>query len=563
MIILIWICLKHIVYNVIWYIVIYYLIYSIIRSSKLAIIFGILLIYLSSMLNYLVYLFRGNPILPSDLLAWQTGVSVASGYELSFTKEFLMSTLLMYFVIVIGLKLEKPDKQPSVISRLVVLGSFLLFTFAVYHEFFDTDLIKSKIRVIDYFAPKYTYSSYGTAFGFVANVQAMETEAPEGYSVDKVQQVLAEAESEELVSDTEVKPNIIVIMNEAFSDLSLIGDYRTNQDYLPFIRSLEEHTTKGTLYVSVFGGATSDTEYEFLTGNSMAVMPQNCVPYQQFVTDPRDSLATTLKSQGYYNIAIHPYEPSGYKRYIVYPLLGFDEFLSMEDFKEPELIRSFISDRSSYGKIIEEYETKGDEGPLFIFNVTMQNHGGYNSSQLFSDEDTVRLTDYPSYKTVEQYLSLLRQSDQAFHMLIDYFQKQEEPTIILLYGDHQPIVYSNFYNEMTNEEDINRLKYRVPFVLWANYDISEDDVDNMSANYLSSYLLKTAGLRGTAYNNYLMELYEEVPVINALYYMDKDSNLHGHSDTTQYYDKVNLYKYVGFNNALDKKNSLKEYYYLH
>lgn len=550
-------------YNLIWYIIIYYLIFALIRDARLTILIGNVLIYLAAMVNYLVYLFRGNPILPSDLLAWQTGMSVADNYSVSFTKGFLIASLIMSILFLLAYKLERPDGKPSVISRIVAFGSFIVFACVIFHWFFDTDLVKTKIRVIDFFAPKYTYTDYGTAFGFVANIQAMDTEAPEGYSTGIVGQALAAAREQNTdISSQEDKPNIIVIMNEAFSDLSLIGDYATNKDYLPNIRALSENTVKGKLFVSVYGGATSDTEYEFLTGNSMAVMPPNCVPYQQFVTRPTDSLARTLKAQGYYNIAIHPYKATGYKRDLVYPLLGFDEFLSMADFQQPERIRTYISDREDYRKIIELYETKGEQSPLFVFNVTMQNHGGYSTAQIFDEEDTVRLTDNPEDKSTEQYLSLLRESDKAFRELIDFFKQQSEHTVILLFGDHQPIAYSGIHNALANQKDAMLKKYQVPFVLWANYDIPGEEVEQISVNYLSSYLLKIAGLKGTTYNNYLMTLYEEVPVVTALFYIDKDGQSYGYSETTPYSDKITEYKYVGYNNALDKKNKLNQYYYL-
>ena len=554
-------------YNLIWYIVIYYLVFALVRNCKITVILCNSAIYLASMLNYFVYLFRGNPILPSDLLAWQTGMSVASNYDISFTQNFLISTLIMFIIFVMAFKLETVKRKPTVLNRFIIIGSYALFYFLVYNAFFQTDLIKTKIRVLDFFAPKYTYCSYGTAFGFVANVQAMSTKAPEGYSATKVEDLLKEYGNTEPENSASDKPNIIVIMNEAFSDLSLLGDFSTNMEYLPFINSMQENTIKGSLYVSVFGGATSDTEYEFLTGNSMAVMPQNSVPYQQFVTEPTDSLAATLKKQGYYNIAIHPYEPSGYKRDLVYPLLGFDEFLSIKDFNHPKLIRSFISDEDSYKKIIEQYEDKGNDNPLFIFNVTMQNHGGYSSAQLFPDSETVKLKDLPGYKSAEQYLSLLKKSDEAYKELIDYFSKQEEHTIILLYGDHQPIAYSGIHDSLTAKEGLSqtealRRKYIVPFILWANYDIPKDDVEEISANYLSSYLLKTAGLKGTAYNQFLMDMYNEIPAINALFYIDKSHNLHRFSEENEYNQLIENYKYIGYNNALDKKNKHGKYFLL-
>ncbi len=554
-------------YNVVWYYLLYFLIYSVIRSSRLAIMVGNLLVYLAATLNYFILLFRGNPIIPSDLLAWRTGVSVASGYELYFSKDFILATVIVYSLFVIGQRLEGAEKGPSILNRSVVLVVFSLITALPLHSFFATDLIKSKIQVIDFFAPKYTYAAFGTAFGFVANLEAMQTKEPKGYSVDKVEEIMQKipaSDEETLYPITDkygLKPNIIVIMNEAFSDLSMLGDFQTNKEYLPYIRSLNDNTTKGAMYVSVFGGATSDTEYEFLTGNSMAVMPANSVPYQQFVTEPSASLAATLKERGYYNIAIHPYEPSGYKRDLVYPLLGFDEFLSEEDFTNPSYIRSFISDHSSFQKVIEQYEEKKDEGPLFIFNVTMQNHGGYSAEQIFKEEDTVRLTEYDSYPVVEQYLSLVRATDEAYGELIEYFKQQEEPTIILMFGDHQPVAYSELYNSVINPDEEKELKYKVPFIMWANYDIQEDDVDKISANYLSTYLLKTAGIPGTDYNNYLWKLHEEIPVINGLYYMDKSGVIHGLSDKTSDSELISDYKIVGYNNALDKKDQLKKYFY--
>ena len=554
-------------FNIVWYSIIIFLFYAILRRTQLAILLSNLLIYLIGVVNYLVYLFRGNPIIPSDILAWQTGMSVASNYQVRFTTGFIAATTIMYAILVFGSKLGEEPVRITISNR--IMGVMIYFSFAsmIFFMFFHTNIIETKIRVIDFFAPKYTYRTYGTAFGYVANAEAMEVEDPKGYSIEAVSELLSGArESSVLTGVTETKPNIIAIMNEAFSDLRMIGDYKINMEYLPNIEALDKNTTKGTLYVSVFGGATSDTEYEFLTGNSMAVMPQNSVPYQQFVTESTDSLPATLKEQGYYNIAIHPFAPSGYKRDLVYPLLGFDEFYSKEDFRNPHYIRSYISDRDSYKMIIEQYEAKKDQ-PLFIFNVTMQNHGGYSGERIFAEEETVRFTELAGYKDVEQYLSLLRESDKAFQSLVDYFTDVEEPTIILLFGDHQPVVYSGFHDRLerklgTSMSSHDQSRYRVPFLLWANYDINEDDVDNISANYLSSYLLKTAGLRGTAYNEYLLKLQKELPVINDHFYITKEGSCFSLSEETAYSELLRQYQYVGFNNALDKRDKLWEYYHL-
>lgn len=550
-------------FNLVWYALIYLFVYTILRNSRITIIICNILIYIVSLVNYLVYTFRGNPILPSDILAWKTGMSVASNYNVSFTQGFLIATLIMLILFMLASKLADSDSKLSMINRAAGFAIYLILSISVFIIFFRTDFISTKIWVLDFFAPKYTYCSYGTVFGFVANVEALDTKEPDGYSAIKVEKAFSDIEESKAAS--KVKPNIIVIMNEAFSDLSMIGNYETNMDYLPYIRSLQENTIKGKLFTSVFGGATSDTEYEFLTGNSMAVMPQNCVPYQQFVTTPTNSLATTLKAQGYYNIAMHPYEKSGYKRDIVYPLLGFDQFLTQEDFKNPERIRSYISDKEDYKKIIEQYEEKGKDSPIFLFNVTMQNHGGYSAEKLFDDKDNVILTGNEYNPEAEQYLSLLRKTDQAFKVLTDYFSKQKEPTLILLYGDHQPIAFSDFHDEISNRADSTysnsyQKKYEVPFILWANYDIKESHVENMSANYLSSFLLQTAGLKGTEYNQYLMNLYQKLPVINALFYIDQNNTFHQYNKPSEYDELIKEYKMVGYNNVFDKKHHLGDYF---
>jgi hypothetical protein len=195
----------------------------------------------------------------------------------------------------------------------------------------------------------------------------------------------------------------------------------------------------------------------------------------------------------------------------------------------------------------------------------MQNHGGYSGERLFDEKDSVRLTHLAGFDKVEQYLSLLRETDKAFQALIDYFSNEEEPTIILMFGDHQPVVYSELHNltqvkpSMTLTE-LDKPRYAVPFIMWANYDINEEDVDTISANYLSSYLLKTAGLPGTAYNEYLLRLQKELPVINAHFYITKEGDCYPLSETTPYSNELQQYQFVGYNNALDHTNKLWEYY---
>ena len=192
-------------------------------------------------------------------------------------------------------------------------------------------------------------------------------------------------------------------------------------------------------------------------------------------------------------------------------------------------MRNYITDRSNYENLIRLYEEKEAGEPLFVFNVTMQNHSAYNVPWTGLDK-TVWLTGAMEgrFHTVNQYLSLIRESDSAFQYLVEYFSQVEEPTMILMFGDHQPQVATNFYTEVlggafdTLDAGTAQRRQKVPFVLWANYDIPEEQGTELSLNYLSSLLLETAGLPRTGYQQFLSALRETVPAVNGVGYRDAD-----------------------------------------
>ena len=155
---------------------------------------------------------------------------------------------------------------------------------------------------------------------------------PEEYSVNAVKKITKQytenesTETQEKNTSTQnkttKKPNVIAIMNESFADLKAVGDLQTSKDYMPFFRKLKENAIKGYTYSSVFGGNTANSEFEFMTGNTLAFLPDNSVPYQLFLRSKTAGLTYTLKDQGYSPCyALHPFYKTGYGRYKVYPLI--------------------------------------------------------------------------------------------------------------------------------------------------------------------------------------------------------------------------------------------------
>ena len=212
-------------------------------------------------------------------------------------------------------------------------------------------------------------------------------------------------------------------------------------------------------------------------------------------------------------------------------------------------------------KLIEIYKQKESNSNLLIYNITIQNHSGYSDTNY---SNTVRLKNMQEdYPYTEQYLSLLRDSDEAFESLINYFSEQEEPTLILMFGDHQPKIEDEFYEELfgkpleelTLEEKQKR--YITPYILWANYDIPENTMD-LSINFLPVLLMETAHFELTGYQKFLKQFYQEIPVINSNGYIDKNGNHHTFDEKNEYTQLINQYQMIQYNNLFDQKNRLSE-----
>lgn len=358
-------------------------------------------------------------------------------------------------------------------------------------------------------------------------------------------------------------PNLIVIMNESFADYTSIGKgLILSQDCMPFIHGLEENTIKGTAYVSVFGGNTPNSEYEFLTGNTMGFLPPSSVGFNLFVRGEMPSLVSELEAVGYDTLAIHPYRGTNYRRHIVYPQLGFDQYLTRDDFENPEYIRSYISDWELSEKIIRKYleheETSDD--PFLSYSVTMQNHGGYVSTNTAGVPQRIKVRN----STVNRirtsiYVNLIRESDSVYQKLVEYFKDVDEPVAILMFGDHQANLGDNTYNYLLGKAEENLTpeermeKYKVPFVCWANYDIEEEVIEKTSLNYLYSIIADRLGLPLTGYQKYLLDLNKEIPALAAGGYWTADGDFYElHDETSPYFDRINEYNILEYNYIFGK-----------
>lgn len=494
-----------------------------------AVIFAIV-----GLVNYFVLDFRSAPVMPWDILSVKTAASVADNYNYRLDKQAAIVLALFALVLLIS---SYCDISVTFIKLRVsgTLISFILLT--VFVNYTQSNDCLYRFRLYDkLFTPTTMTYKDGTVVAFCMQLQYLFVEKPEGYSKERAEEILQEGlsqpysdiESFQTALEAKNTPNIIVIMNEAFSDLNILGEFSSSEDYIPFVRSLlegAENTQSGYLGVSVLGGNTANTEFEFLTGGTMAFLPQGSIPYQQYINGEMPSLASYLKELGYSTIALHPYGATGWHRHQVYPWLGFDSFLSLEDFTSPKQIRKYVSDESDYEKIIQLFEEKEAGKPLFLFNVTMQNHSSYTDAYTDFTPD-VKVEGSDSF-ALSQYLSLLKVSDREIEKLIGYFQDQSERTLIVFFGDHQPtdsVVRDIWRLNDKSDQALSRkeqcLRYQVPFFIWANYDIEEIIGMNTSPNYLGSLTLKAAGLPLSPLHEFLDGLRQDYPVLSSIEVQD-------------------------------------------
>ena len=553
--------------NIVMYIIIYmFMIMLVGRISASAVIFLGLMMCIG-LVNYYTIQFRSSPILPWDLLSVRTALSVTRDYTFKVTDRVLMVSLMFLLAIVLVSKIDltikglKKRMLLAAASLAAIVSMVLTIQIKSVGDFFELDDIL--------FTPNVLYRNNGFVVAFSVNMQYLKIREPEGYDVSKLEQLAKDYGQPMETSDgsgTDQKPNIIVIMNEAFSDLAAVTDFDTNEDYMPFIRSLMDgapDTISGQLFVSVCGGNTANSEYEFLTGNSMSFLPEGSVAYQQYIHDETPSLAWQLKSQGYGTFGMHPYYEAGWDRDEVYPFLGFDTVKFKEQMGGAKLLRQYISDEASYDIIRDAYADK-DDAPLFTFEVTMQNHGGY-----FKDFDNfdreIELVNVPesNNRTItERYLSLIKKSDTAFEALVSYFESYDEPTIIVMFGDHQPgdyVLKSIYTFDDSPEIETLQSRYVVPFVMWANYDIEEMQTGNISLNYLSTLLMETAGLSLSPYQCFLKDLQKAFPVINSNGVIDASGRYFTwNEEIPDEEGLLSLYKCIQYNLLFDSKNRVNE-----
>ena len=529
----------------------YLLVFLFTQSSAAALGAGSSFFLILFLAEYYIWKFRGDFLMPSDLGAVGTAMSVMGSYNFSLSPEALYTLIYFLFFIFWGFRIGiRMGKWVHILVSVMAV----LFVGGWYYTVMNTPNPLGKEFMVHYWNVGDTRNLNGACLSYFLLLKDSKVDVPGGYS-EKALQAIAEAVvgDYESLQGTGQKPNIIMVMNEGWSDLRVLGELDTTEEYMPFANSLTQNAVRGNLYVSILGGLTANTEFEVLTGGSLSLLSPAVIPYQNQVRHDMSSLARVLENQGYETMAVHPNGDGAWGRNRVYTHFGFDTFIHQGNWSVPyEYMREYISDACNFKEIIYRYEERNKEVPFFLFNVTIQNHGSYQGD-VPADIDIVRAGNTPGENMgditeLQNYINLLKITDDAFEEFVSYFANVEEPVIICMFGDHQPVWDEDFYNIMFEGQELtdrerNLRKYMVPYVIWANYDVQWKEYGDMSANFLPAVLVECAGLQLPSFYQYLMGLHEEYPVLTKRGCLDRDGKL---TDIADIWDTDQIRRYRMF-----------------
>ena len=510
---------------------------------------GMVLLQFLATVNYYVAAFRGTEFTPLDILSVKTAANIAGDYDFTPTLP-LVRAWLVVVLFLFGLSALHFHKLPRLqLSRVSIplLMAMLISLVPAFRLFNAEHFFNDGVSLNGFF------------LNFVLEINQSIIRKPSDYDPA----VLMELQFHEDLEPSASSPTIIVIMNESFADLSVIGpNFQVDEEPIPFFLSLNENTTRGFAYASVFGGGTANSEFEFLTGHSMAFLPLGSSPYQQYLRGDIYSILLPLKERGYSCVAMHPYYDIMWNRRSVYPRMGFDEIYFLPFFQNAYLLRDKTSDRGMFETLIRYYEQRDRSSPLFLFGITVQNHGDYlYDNTLFPSQ--IHLAGMSqSFPDVEQYLTLIHESDAALSYLIEYFSGVDEDVVILFFGDHMPQVSQDFYRQMhsvpTETFEDAQKEYLVPYIIWTNFDSPEQTLPITSLNYLSNYVFEAAGIPLPPYNKALQQIQQRVPAINSFgFYSPVTGHFLPLSEAAgEEAEAILLYEQLQYNAVFDTKNRL-------
>lgn len=519
------------------------------------------LFVIASLVNKFKLTYRDDPFTFIDVKLFSESIAMTKRYDIVFTWK-IVAVLVGFLVITVLLKMFFKYKIDSKKIRISIGALIIIvFSFTFKGLYFDKTRYKElgDKSLINIWSEQQQFESKGFVYPFMHSINDARDYVLEDYDEAKAIKSLAEYKYLDIPDDKKV--NVVGIMLEAYNDFSKFETIEIDEEVYKDFHEIQKQSLHGDLVTNVFAGGTINTERGFLTGYQ---------DHPKYLGDT-NSFAWYFKEQGYNTKAMHPIYGWFYNRRNVNEYLGFDSFDYYENKYEAEQ-KEFFMDMEFFDYIIEDYEKSVAENkPYFHFSVTYQNHGPYSDEKLVDKEYLKKKPEYneSDYNIVNNYLHGISQTTQAIKKLTDYFESQDEPTVVVMFGDHNPWLGegSSAYAMMDINMDISTEEgftnyYKTPYIIWGNTSAKQvvgkefvEKSEDLSPNFLMPEMFEYLEWTGNQYMQYLVDLKNNITVNNVNYFKadgEYTRDLNG-ENAKKYKEFRNLQYYYGRNFIDNKK----------
>ena len=518
-------------------------------ASKLYLVVAIIICEVLGVSNFYSRVFRQAPLRPNDFLNLNSILELKnkSTYSLDIPKGKLLGVLMVCnFLCICRFAFSKKKFSYSKKAIFLLLAA-ICFPSLLFTKGLDI-VVDGHIQrgSLHFFNVGHTYSRLGCLYGFYIDFAYISKEKKlPGYSVMDAETILSGFETNTEPSSHLRRPNIVAILSESLADFTIHDElhYAKGSDFMPFMRNLN-NSVHGFVSVSCYGTLTCNSEYEFLSGNSMNFYPYGTAAYVEKYNDHQELITYILNDYGYNCVAAAPVSRALWNIGKVYPTFEFKEsFYQGQFYGGPDKYKWIVQDKPLFEGFLELYKQRRGKGPQFFFLTTMQNHGPYEetNSSIYS------LVNH-SHPLANTYLNRVRITDDVVKGMIEYFSSVDEDVVVVLFGDHYPDVTPFWVDLFGCEFDELSLKakskmYMTPYFIWANYPIKSGE-ENISLSFLSTKVMEVAGIPLTPYKNFLNYIKEHVPIITPVSYMDSKGNWHWRDEVTDATPYIDQYRMV-------------------
>ncbi len=439
--------------------------------------------------NGAILLSRMTPFTLYDLQNFADGLTIMTTYY-SMWQIVLAAIALVLGVIALIMIFLRSEKWKNI--RYVKSIAAIVIAVAVTCGA-TVGLLKANVIGTFFGNLNYAYRDYGMPYCFIMTSANAGISRPKGYSEEMMTSLIKEKTKKgtdtllEQKDDSTEHPNIIVLQMESFTVAQDYANIEVDRDPTPVFNKLYKEYTSGFFTVPACGAGTANTEFEVLTGISAKFFGPGEYPYKgKLRKKTLENMAYVLKSHGYETSALHDHRALFYNRNEVYANLGFDTFTSVEYMNNVSFTpTNWCKDEVLTDQIMEIME--GTEQRDFLHVISVEGHGAYPTEQMFKTPYTTVTCDDEELKwKYEYYLNECHEMDTFIGDLIKAIEKAEEPTVMIIYGDHIPAL------DVKEENYKPDSLYETRYVIWDNIGLKKDDRD-LHSYESGAVLLEDAG----------------------------------------------------------------------